>query len=568
MYPERVGPYLIDKKVGAGGMGTVYRGHHEETGDVVAVKVLPASLAREGSFVSRFEREIEAMKKVQNKNIVEFYDNGKTEDGTYYLAMEFVDGETLTRLLGRKRKLPWREVIDFTTQICSALKAAHNSGVVHRDLKPSNLMIREDGVVKLTDFGVAHVFASTRLTKTGGIVGTAEYMSPEQAAGKRTTKRSDLYSLGAVMYVMLTGRPPFTGQTASDITHKHIYGQFDLPSRYSPDIPNPLEIILLRLMEKDPEERFPDAFVTLKALEAVLGREDYIAQQAGGDTQVLPKRGSATQTLIEGSEADETGRPIPAGPGSATMMRDLMREELERANKETPVSRALNNIWVLLALLGLVIAGGFYFLGSDDQSPEQRFDQGIELMANGPGNGWLRARDEFFEPLVAEDKDTWEPKVQEYLSQIEQYANSREFARSRKPLKPPRDEPTRLLSQVVQLAEDGDLDAARNKVRDVIALLEGEEQYEYLISIAKDLQQEMQPVASGDMSASFIKQQMSRAKALHESGEAAGAGHIYQKLMDLYSENQLPAVMELISECSNQLEQLQTTEPESNDDEP
>ncbi|MFK7821117.1 MAG: serine/threonine protein kinase [Planctomycetaceae bacterium] len=567
MNPERVGPYLIDKKVGAGGMGTVYRAHHEETGDTVAVKVLPASLAREGGFVSRFEREIEAMKKVQNKNIVEFYDNGKTEDGTYYLAMEFVDGETLTRLLGRKRKLPWREVIDLTTQICSALKAAHNSGVVHRDLKPSNLMIREDGVIKLTDFGVAHVFASTRLTKTGGIVGTAEYMSPEQAAGKRTTKRSDLYSLGAVMYVMLTGRPPFTGQTASDITHKHIYGQFDLPSRYSPDIPNQLEIVLLRLMEKDPEERFPDAFVTLKALEAVRGREDYVAQQAGNDTIVLPKRGFS-QTVIQGSAADVTDHPIPAGPGSATMMRDLMREEIERANKDTPISRALNNIWVLLALLALVIAGGFYFLGADDQSPEARFAEGEALMANGPGNGWLRARTEFFEPLIAEDKETWEPQVQSYLAQIEQYANSREFARGRKPLKPPKDEPTRLLSQVVQLAEDGDLETARTKVNAVIALLEGQEQYEYLISIAKDLQQEIQPVASENLTTDFVSQQMQLAESLHQDENPNGAAQIYLKLIDLYSESQKTAVVELIRECSDRLEQLSEQQPEQTDDGP
>src|SRR5690606_16400751 len=124
---------------------------------------------------------------------------------------------TLTARLKRERRIPWREVVDIGTQVCRALKVAHNTGIVHRDLKPSNLLIDRNGVVKLTDFGIAQVFASSKLTATGGILGTAEYMSPEQATGSRATRQSDIYSLGAVMYVMLTGRPPFTGKTTLDI---------------------------------------------------------------------------------------------------------------------------------------------------------------------------------------------------------------------------------------------------------------------------------------------------------------------------------------------------------------
>ena len=211
MIPEQVGPYRIERKIGSGGMGTVYYGVHEETDQIAAVKVLPASLAREPGFTLRFSREVEAMQTLINPHVVRVFESGVDENETYYYAMEYVDGTTLSKYIREQGRVPWRKVIDISIQICSALKAAHDAGIVHRDLKPSNLLIDSEDQVKLLDFGVAQVFASAKLTKTGGIIGTAEYMSPEQAKGQRATKKSDLYSLGAVMYAMLTARPPFTG---------------------------------------------------------------------------------------------------------------------------------------------------------------------------------------------------------------------------------------------------------------------------------------------------------------------------------------------------------------------
>ena len=560
MNPEKVGPYIIDKKVGAGGMGTVYRAHHEETDHEVAVKVLPASLAREAGFVLRFEREVEAMKKVKNRNIVEFFENGKTDDGTYYLSMEYVEGETLTARLGRQRKLKWREVIDISVQICSALKAAHDAGVIHRDLKPSNLMIRKDEVVKLTDFGVAHVFASTRLTKTGGIIGTAEYMSPEQAAGKRTTKRSDLYSLGAVMYVMLTGRPPFTGNTATDITHKHIYGQFDLPSRYSPGIPRQLEDVIVRLMKKDPEQRYPDAFVLLKALEVIEKREDYKAE--ANVTQVVGAPVDTESTLVPSDEEE-------IGPGGATLMRDMMRLELERENRETTFSRVLNNTWVLIGLLALLIAGGFYFVRPNSGlSAQERFDEGVELLSAKPGNGWLRARDDYFQPLLDQDADAWSEKIAPHMERIQRYATAREFAKGRKPLQAPGDEPTRLLSRAVQQAENGNMELARNTVTSVIEIMDGEEQYSYLTEIAKELLQELQPAANKEMAVDFVRLQVKRANKLEQDGEPVAAGRIYNNLIELYKDNEETAIVELVTQCTDRLQQLDDKQPEQITNEP
>src|SRR5262249_3021356 len=166
-------------------------------------------------------------------------------------------------------KWPWKEVLDAALQVSTALKHAHDSGVIHRDLKPSNLMRTADGQVKLTDFGIAKVFASGQLTKTGGIVGTAEFLSPEQAAGKPVTKKSDLYSFGVVLYNLLPGRPPFEGASFVDLLHKHRFGQFDRPKTLVPDIPYELDEVICKLMEKDPADRPPDGLVLHKQLESI-----------------------------------------------------------------------------------------------------------------------------------------------------------------------------------------------------------------------------------------------------------------------------------------------------------
>src|SRR5262249_28157362 len=235
-------------------------------------------------FILRFNREIEALQKLRHKNIVEFYGSG-VDGETYYYAMEYVDGDTLTQRIRREKRIPWRDAVNMAIQICSALKAAHNAGVIHRDLKPSNLLIAQDGTVKLTDFGVAQVFATARLTVTGGVIGTAEYMSPEQSQGQRATKRSDLYSLGAVLYVMLTGRPPFTGNTTVEIMHKQRFGRFDRAKLYVPALPSWLDDLVSNLLEKDPEQRPPDAYVLSRRLQEVVAKVE-LSQQKGDATSV------------------------------------------------------------------------------------------------------------------------------------------------------------------------------------------------------------------------------------------------------------------------------------------
>jgi serine/threonine-protein kinase len=329
-------------------MGTVYLASHEQTGRIVALKLLSPSLAREEGLVARFMREIDALKKLKNPHVVELFDHG-VDGEMYYYAMEYVPGETLTARLRREKRIPWREVIDLAIQICIALKSAHDAGIIHRDLKPSNLLLTHDGTIKLTDFGVAQVFAGSKLTVTGGIIGTAEYMSPEQGQGRRITKRSDLYSLGAVIYVMLTGRPPFSGKTTLDVIQKHKYSQFDRPRTIVPDVPYWLDEIVCQLMEKDPEKRPADAFVVNRRLQETLRKVEISTSEL--------TVGEATRD--DASTFNAAGRPerarSAASGGHGTLMRDLFRAELEAQQERGTLRRLFENTWVLVGLLAVTV---------------------------------------------------------------------------------------------------------------------------------------------------------------------------------------------------------------------
>jgi len=361
--PESIGPYSIERRLGAGGMGTVYLGRERGTGQVAAVKVLSASLAREPEIIERFNREIEAMRKLSGPHIVSLYGSGTCPDSEQmYFSMEYVDGVTLGQLLRERKRLSWDEVVDISLQICSALKAAHAAGIVHRDLKPSNLLIGNDGVVQLTDFGVAQVFATQRLTVTGGIIGTAEFMSPEQAEGRRCTKKSDLYSFGAVIYAMLTGRPPFTGQTSLDILRQHLTARFDRPSLYAPDTPRLLEDLVCKLLEKAPDDRHPDAHIVSLRLREVVRRVElasaHEAKSRGSFDGNRPVAITAGACPVTDATVVDAHRDLATGPGPATLMRNAFQAEISDSRRKSPVGAFFDQTWVLVVCLMLVILGG------------------------------------------------------------------------------------------------------------------------------------------------------------------------------------------------------------------
>lgn len=269
MQPERLGPYRIERKLGRGGMGTVFAGV-DDHGHRVAVKVLAPALAAEPGFRQRFDAEIESLKKLMHPGIVRLYGFGEQDDYIFY-AMEFVDGPSLEEELRAGRRFDWRETADLAIQIARALRHAHDHGVIHRDLKPANLLLADEDQIKLSDFGIARLFGQ-RLTGSGGVLGTAEYMAPEQAEGQPVSPRCDLYSLGCVMYAMLTGQPPFRADSLPAMLDKH-RRETPRPLReLAADVPADMERVVARLLAKSPDERYPTAQAVARELEMLIDR--------------------------------------------------------------------------------------------------------------------------------------------------------------------------------------------------------------------------------------------------------------------------------------------------------
>jgi eukaryotic-like serine/threonine-protein kinase len=286
------GRYRVLRKLGSGGMADVYLAEDEELGRRVAIKILNDRHANDDQFVERFRREAKNAAGLSHPNIVSIYDRGEAE-GTYYIAMEFLDGRSLKEQLIARGPMPIGDAIVFTRQILNALRFAHRKGVVHRDIKPHNVMVDSDARLKVTDFGIARAGAS-QMTEAGAIVGTAQYLSPEQARGAAVDQRSDLYSIGVVLYEMLTGEVPFTGDTPVEIAMKHLSDTPRPPSTLRPEIPPDLDMIVLRALAKNPDDRFETAEEMDAELERVAGGGAVTTITADAATAVLSGASVAT----------------------------------------------------------------------------------------------------------------------------------------------------------------------------------------------------------------------------------------------------------------------------------
>jgi eukaryotic-like serine/threonine-protein kinase len=343
--------YVIKRKLGSGGMADVYLAEDQELGRRVALKLLNDRHASDEQFVERFRREAQSAAGLNHASIVSIFDRGYAE-GTYYIAMEFLDGRTLKELLIRNGPTPVPIAIDYARQILGALSFAHRNGIVHRDIKPHNIIVGSDGRLKVTDFGIARSGAS-QMTEAGSIVGTAQYLSPEQARGAPVDPRSDLYSLGIVLYEMLTGHVPFTGDTPVEIAMKHLSQVPEPPSKLRHDVPHDLDAIVMRALAKDPDQRYEsaeemDADLARVARGVAVARETEDAM-----TQVLSGAGvSSAQTMIQ--QPRSAVAPPPAPPA-------YRRPSAYYDYEEPPRGRS---VWPWLLALGLIIAGaiGGWFL--------------------------------------------------------------------------------------------------------------------------------------------------------------------------------------------------------------
>jgi eukaryotic-like serine/threonine-protein kinase len=295
--------YEIDEPLGRGGMAQVFRATDRVLGRPVAVKVLDRKYKDDAKFVTRFRREAQSAAGINHPNVVSVYDTG-SEDGLHYIVMEYVDGDTLADLLRREGPLTPGRAVAIGEPVARALEAAHEKGMVHRDVKPGNIMVDRSGTVKVVDFGIARAAADDTLTQTGTVLGTAAYLSPEQAQGETVDARSDVYSLGCVLYEMLTGRPPFTAESTLAVAYKHVREDPVPPSQLNPDVPPELDAVAMTALAKDPAARYPSGGAMREALSAAATGEMPAAvgvaptePLAGGDTAVITQPATVPATV-------------------------------------------------------------------------------------------------------------------------------------------------------------------------------------------------------------------------------------------------------------------------------
>lgn len=308
---ERVlaGRYRIEAAVGEGGMAKVFRAQDDVLGRTVAVKVLAPEFARDGQFVQRFRREAQSAAALNHPNVVSVFDTG-SDGPVHYIVMEFVEGRTLRDVLAGDGRLHPRRAAEIAESMCRALAGAHQQGLVHRDVKPGNVMLTPSGEVKVMDFGIARVTTGEALTQTATVLGTASYFSPEQAKGEPVDARSDVYSAGCVLYEMLTGQPPFSGDSPVSIAYKHVREDPELPSRLNRDVSPGLDAVVMKAMAKNPANRYQTATEMAEDLHRVEQGEQVHATPIlpGQPTEVVNRPVRHTEVMPALPEDERRGR--------------------------------------------------------------------------------------------------------------------------------------------------------------------------------------------------------------------------------------------------------------------
>ena len=327
------GRYEILEVIGVGGMAVVYKARCHRLNRLVAIKVLKDELSMDEEFRNRFHGESQAVAKLNHPNIMSVHDVS-THEGTDYIVMELIDGITLKQYMEKKGTLNWKETLHFAMQIAKALEHAHGQGIVHRDIKPHNVMVLKNGSAKVTDFGIARLMSQSN-TLTKEALGSVHYISPEQAKGGRVDNRSDLYSLGVVMYEMMTGRAPYDGDSPVAVAIQHINGGATMPSVLNPNIPGGLEQIIMKCMATDPSQRYNSATALLYDLEELRKNPD-ILFAFGSDAaldevlKVYPGKRQQPRTAAERAAGVRTDRPAQTGARTAVQTAKPRTETAER----------------------------------------------------------------------------------------------------------------------------------------------------------------------------------------------------------------------------------------------
>jgi serine/threonine protein kinase len=362
---KTIGHYQIVDHLGRGGMAEVYKAYQPSLDRYVAVKILHPFVADDETFLARFEREARAVAALRHGNIVRVYDFG-FEDDTYYMVMEFVDGQTLKQKLNALRAagqtLSLDETVKIIGQTARALHHAHRRGLVHRDIKPANILLTSKGDAVLSDFGIAHMVESTRYTMTG-VVGTPDYMSPEQGQGLEIDLRTDIYSLGIVLYECLTGRPPFSADTPLAVIFKHVQDPLPMPRSINPAIPEAVERVILKSLAKDPADRFKSALEMAEALISAQHDADTLIEEADTLSALFADLGLEMPADLAPAQEETIAPAADVTVAPPTTLPEAAARPEKRRRKALPF------LIGFLALLALGAGAYFLFLRPTDNGP-------------------------------------------------------------------------------------------------------------------------------------------------------------------------------------------------------
>jgi serine/threonine-protein kinase len=457
---QQVGPFTVERELGSGAMGAVYLARYKD-GKRVALKFMSPSLGSNDKAMARFAREAEILKQLRHPNIVRLFGHGKHAKMPYY-AMEFIEGESIDKVLARRGRLPWEEVVQLGRQLATALQHAHEKGIIHRDLKPSNLMLLKDGTLKLTDFGIARDLDVTRLTSANCTVGTAAYMSPEQCKGEANlSHKSDLYSLGVVFYELLTGQKPFEADNVMELFLKHVKEKPERPSRLVLDIPPWLDTLVCQLLEKTPEKRPFDAAVVGTALEQVV--EKVTAQRSAGVEAVT----SPVHARLGATRADAEDRQAA---------RTLL-EGLGKGKKKRKCPPFYTRAWFKALGIGaaLVGVGALLVIALMPPSPDSLYADAKRLMESGDPARKERARDEPIARYLRYHRKRQQGTEQ--LKQIEAWRDEVDVERHERalhnrmrvtPLMSPEHQTEAMARNALKNEEDGDIAEAAAKWQELL----------------------------------------------------------------------------------------------------
>jgi len=337
-----LGRYEVGRLLGAGGMAEVYEGHDRLLARRVAIKILLSQYAHDPAFLARFRREAQSAASLSHPNIVSVFDTG-SEGDTWFIVMEYVDGRTLKDIIRAEGALYWARAAEVAADVAGALAVAHARGIVHRDVKPGNVMLTTEGKVKVMDFGIARATAVPSITQTSAVVGTAQYIAPEQAQGLEVDGRTDVYALGCCLYEMVTGQVPFSGPTPVAIAYRHVREEPTPPRALNPDVPPPLERVCLKAMAKRPEDRYQTAAEMQRDLERVRVGEPV--------TVAGPLPSQQTTQAIGAAGYGEAATSLLGAGGTVAGTRAA------RYAEGVPEQRRGSLGWVLAAILALVVVG-------------------------------------------------------------------------------------------------------------------------------------------------------------------------------------------------------------------